>query len=657
MTAAAFEQLLAAAESHLSGSDLQAAEQACKRALTERPNDQRALMLGAGIAARSGNYDRAEYLLGRLLSRTPANANALYLLGRVHWHAGQPRKALTFLCRGLQVDLGLGTTDPAESWWRIMQGVAAAAPIPAWYPRLSELSAVGTALERCGELASNRVRLHALLTSVDPAQMPDAEAVARLRTLAALAGFSREAAPDWNRELFESIVLPWLRRSLDCGHYDAALMLERVVLDEYVTPTETEAHFASAIGQWSAEMARAGAKHGARLPSLGRGEASVPVVAFFVHRLSTLAHVRLMLDLLEGHAALQQPLMRPFVACFETSRDPQLADRLRKLAVEVAEVPALAADYISADDFVSLRKTLSDRAARAVVWVSRVEAMSFAFGLRIAPVQIWWAMKYHSLELDRIDGYLASGSISGGKRRLGNREWRIGPIAAKDWFDPGRTEDAARERRRLGGHRLLYGCFGREEKLVDPAFLKAVAAVLRAVPDAGFLWTGRQRHPAVQAMLESEGVAARCHFIGWVDTRLYAQVIDVFLDSFPFPCAYTLYEAMAAGKPAVLYASPESAETGARSLIEPLLAGRDGTESDRNLAQSLLRPSGEDLFLLAADPHEYAALGARLGADEPFRRRAGDAARGFVEHFMTDRARFARIYSEHIAAIARESAG
>jgi predicted O-linked N-acetylglucosamine transferase (SPINDLY family) len=187
--------------------------------------------------------------------------------------------------------------------------------------------------------------------------------------------------------------------------------------------------------------------------------------------------------------------------------------------------------------------------------------MSFAFAMRIAPVQIWWAMKYHSLEFEEIDGYLTSGSVSGGTRRIGAREWRIGPIAAEDWLAPELSAQAARERARFAEHRILYACLGREEKLNSAPFLRSVAAILKAVPEAGFLWTGRQQHAVIQATLEAQGVAQRCHFIGWVNTRLYAQVIDVFLDSFPFPCAYTLYEVMAAGKPAVLYASEESAET------------------------------------------------------------------------------------------------
>jgi predicted O-linked N-acetylglucosamine transferase (SPINDLY family) len=259
-----------------------------------------------------------------------------------------------------------------------------------------------------------------------------------------------------------------------------------------------------------------------------------------------------------------------------------------------------------------------------------------------------------SLEFAEIDGYLTSGSVSGGARRIGARQWRIGPIAAADWVAPELAADSARERGRFAQHRILYACIGREEKLNSVPFLKSVAAILKAVPEAGFLWTGRQRHPVIQATMEAEGVAQRCYFIGWVNTRLYAQVIDVFLDSFPFPCAYTLYEAMAAGKPAVLYASEESAEMGARALIEPLLCGTEGTEQDQKAAREIFRQAGENLFLLASDADDYVRLGVRLARHAAFMRLAGSAGSAFVQRFMTDRARFARIYGEHIASAVKE---
>jgi predicted O-linked N-acetylglucosamine transferase (SPINDLY family) len=132
--------------------------------------------------------------------------------------------------------------------------------------------------------------------------------------------------------------------------------------------------------------------------------------------------------------------------------------------------------------------------------------------------------------------------------------------------------------------------------------------------------------------------------------------MDVFLDSFPFPCGFTLYESMAAAKPVVLYASDEAAETGARSMIEPLLLGDQGSAEDRDAARAIFRHGGEEsLYLCAQTSSQYVSHATRLAADETLRQQAGAAGRAFVARFMSDRKRLGRIYAEHLVAIVRET--
>ena len=45
--------------------------------------------------------------------------------------------------------------------------------------------------------------------------------------------------------------------------------------------------------------------------------------------------------------------------------------------------------------------------------------------MRIAPVQIHWSMKYHSVEFDEIDGYLTIGSFEQ-YRIINGKKWRAG---------------------------------------------------------------------------------------------------------------------------------------------------------------------------------------------------------------------------------------
>ncbi|HKQ28693.1 MAG TPA: glycosyltransferase, partial [Burkholderiales bacterium] len=280
--------------------------------------------------------------------------------------------------------------------------------------------------------------------------------------------------------------------------------------------------------------------------------------------------------------------------------------------------------------------------------------MAFAFSMRVAPVQIWWAMKYHSLEFPEIDGYLTNQS-AGSTKLVEGRLWRSAPLASEEWHRPQLAAEAAQVRAEFSQYRLLFGCIGREEKINSAAFLEGVAAILKACPDAGFVWTGRERSASVQAALARSGVAERCHFIGWVDTKLYAQVLDVFLDSFPFPCGFTLYEAMAAAKPIVTYASAEAAETGIYGLLAPLLSGATGSTDEIAAARKLFADG--DLFHCAHDPAEYVQLALRLAGDEGARRAAGEANQAFVREFLSDRRGMAEAVATHFLELIRARIG
>jgi hypothetical protein len=655
MAAPSIDVLLSSAEEHIRRNNLAEADRISRLILAENPDHPKGLVLAGHIAALQGDLTRTQRVLGTVLQHDPNCVQALCLLGLAHCDHGDARNTLTHVTRGLEIEFGLnGHAGPIEFWRRLVDLVERDAPPAIWRHRTAEISAVAWALQRTGLLVHHSEDVCARLAAVELRTIPAAEAAERVGVLLGLAAFAKSAAFEWNCMLFERVVLPWLKRALAGGLYDAASVIEARILTRYIAQRETEAHFARVVGRWTDEARAAGRRIGMSLaPLTPRKPTAVPRVAFVAHMLSSLAHIRLMLDTLEGHAALPRPLIKPFVYGFRCSWDKDTMQRVTGLGIEV-NVSQSGAGEISVGELQVLREYLSAHDIDAIVWISYVHLMPFAFALRLAPVQIWWAMKYHSLELPEIDGYLAFGAVAGGTRQIAGRLWRAGPIAAEDWFDPQLSGKAAQVRATFAKHELLYGCFGREEKLNSAGFLSCVIEVLKAVPNAGFLWTGRTRSPEIQAAFENAGLAERCHYIGWVNTRLYAQVIDAFLDSFPFPCGYTLYEALAAAKPAVLYASAEAAETGLRAFVEPVLDGTAGS-ADQARAQAIFRPpTGENLYLCAGDPASYVSYAVRLGRDPSFRTRAGAAGADFVRHFMSDRTRLGRIYGEHIAAIVRE---
>jgi predicted O-linked N-acetylglucosamine transferase (SPINDLY family) len=128
-------------------------------------------------------------------------------------------------------------------------------------------------------------------------------------------------------------------------------------------------------------------------------------------------------------------------------------------------------------------------------------------------------------------------------------------------------------------------------------------------------------------------VAVRSHFVGWVDTPLYAAALDVFLETFPLGCGITGYQAMGAGVPLVSYLDSNTV-FGMQYWSEILQ--KAGSIQDVTRAQLDEYP-----VLCARSPAEYVDLVSRLIADEPYRREW--------------KAREARFYHDEIHGIARYS--
>jgi glycosyltransferase involved in cell wall biosynthesis len=270
----------------------------------------------------------------------------------------------------------------------------------------------------------------------------------------------------------------------------------------------------------------------------------------------------------------------------------------------------------------------------------------------MAPVQGWLAMKYHACEIDEIDARFAVENVVLTKRMDGH-DWRTFGSAAASWLDPALEVPARELRAGFPADAVVAASIGREEKLDSPPFLEAVCTLLQRHPRLHFVWTGRVQRPSIQGAFERAGVAARTRFAGWVDTRLYAQAIDLFLDSFPFPCGFTLKEAMAAGKPAVMMSTPESLETGVPGAISPLVdgSGAAAPEARERLRAIFTAERDFDLYRCAGSPDEYVAMAGALVADAGLRSRVGSANRAFIEAFLSSPAAEARKFLAHLDAI------
>ncbi len=458
--------------------------------------------------------------------------------------------------------------------------------------------------------------------------------------------------------LFHKLVVPAIALFAEQGRFELLLTIESHLYNSYIKFRENEEHFARSYRALMDGMRAGGIKFGALIKKTEfKRPIGVPKpykVAFLVHSASMLAHIETLLAMLRGYR--QQPFQPflPYVVVLG-GYDPRLDQALQAVGAKPVFLKQVAQQAKShAARLDALRQVLVQLDIPVLVFVSVVVSMPFVFAARLAPVQIWWAMKYHTLESPEIDGYLCGGTISRFKM-LGGRQWRAAPHGANDWFDAALTPKAREIKAGLGAWRLVLGSYGREEKLRDPAFLEVVCRILKAYPDCCFLWTGRTQDPVIEGAFKAHGVTGQTRFIGWVDTKVYAQVLDVFLDSFPFPAGFTIYQAMAAGVAAVLYEVPE-ADIGIQNSISKLYFGEEGEAADQqNVAQIFAKDSDAPLYLLAKDVEQYYALACKVIENAAFRHAVGQAGKRFIEEYMSNPARMGEGYARHIDEVARET--
>lgn len=162
---------------------------------------------------------------------------------------------------------------------------------------------------------------------------------------------------------------------------------------------------------------------------------------------------------------------------------------------------------------------------------------------------------------------------------------------------------------------VLFGTFGRLQKCAEAGFLTASSSILRALPDAYLVFAGpayENEEQVLRRQYEAVGVLDRVRFLGprEEDVAALLRTIDVYLDTFPFPGAQSVLEAMWAARPVVSM----------RTVPDPNL-DPTGTGPTTAVAERFL---GQDTPMAAAgDVERYVALAITYGTNQQARADVG----------------------------------
>lgn len=379
-------------------------------------------------------------------------------------------------------------------------------------------------------------------------------------------------------------------------------------------------------------------------------------VAFYIDRLSNLAHSKNLYIYISALLKQAEYQIEPYLVFYKMGK----ADDLKDLGLSNVSQIELPKGKSRVDTMLWLKSELAKRNIGICVTLGTISSLFvLTFACKVAPKMIWFSQKHHTLRLDNIDAYLTLGSVTP-FRTIDNFRWRsiIGAFGAKtlNVLEEGVQRDAASIKGQLleGGFRSLFGVIGREEKIDNDAYWDCVRVILERFPDARFIWSGRNQRQSILERIAARNLQDRCHFVGWVDTHVYVNVLDLYLDSFPFPGGHTTIEAMLAGTPVVSLITKDAQRITASIFAEPWLTGDADELEKEGLEPIFTGQNGEDLIPFVRDIESYIKRAEALQVDREFRDGCVSAGRNFVDKYLTNIELAGRMLGRHISEVAEE---
>ena len=453
---------------------------------------------------------------------------------------------------------------------------------------------------------------------------------------------------------FDYVVIPSLTHLAETKNTDELLCNESLIYNNYIRKIDSEAHFSKVYNQLIPIYENHGKNYTNEDLSFPfkKINTKLQLIGFFIHQASTLAHIETLLNFLDGYQKIEVRKFTPIIFVFAGFNE-ELDFMLKKLQIETIYIDKLCNEIYnkkmsSLEKFLIVKSIIKNNNIKVLVFVSNVVNMAFAFAMRIAKIQVWWSMKYHIPFGNFIDIYLTGGAHGEISRNVNGINWLTAPGGIDNLFDKSKTIEANEMRANFPNDKIILGSFAREEKLNFTQFLEAVSLILEANPNTIFLWTGKTKQKDINNFFDSKNLSSRVIYIGWVDTKVYAQVIDIFLDPFPNPAGFTIYYAMAASV-ACVFGVIDNKSMGIQSSINPLFFNTSGNTLDQLRVQEIFnKDSSQSLYMIADNNEDYVFIASKLIRDKKFREKVGKANQLFMNEFFSSSIKMASGYAFHL---------
>jgi hypothetical protein len=311
-----------------------------------------------------------------------------------------------------------------------------------------------------------------------------------------------------------------------------ALFLEHLFYSKLVKIIETEDHYSKSFSIFKDELWNCGKYYSDKKITLKPSK----LIAFIINANTILGHTEVTILMIKN-LKLLDPSLKIYILSFTTQISNDFKKIMDDLNIDIFSPPKKM-DYLELLRWG--RKISQDFNIGTVIWVSVPTMVSLFFGYGLAYKQIYWTLKFHAVYMDKSIIHIGSGNfeLSKTKNIINADLWKV--FAAPLTINVIRNnEEEINKVKNKFSKGKIFGTLAREEKFNSKEFINTLIVILNKCPESIYIYTGRTNSQILLNELKKFNLLNRCFYIGWVDTNFYSELIDIFLETFPFGCGIT----------------------------------------------------------------------------------------------------------------------
>jgi hypothetical protein len=316
-----------------------------------------------------------------------------------------------------------------------------------------------------------------------------------------------------------------------------ALFLENLFYNKLVKIIETEDHYSKSFSIFKDELWNCGKYYSDKKITLKPSK----LIAFIINANTILGHTEVTILMIKN-LKLLDPSLKIYILSFANQISNDFKKIMDDLNIDIL-TPQKKFDYLELLRWS--RKICQDFNIGTVIWVSVPTMVSLFFGYGLAYKQIYWTLKFHAVYMDKSITHIGFGNFERDKSKTNMNEnlWKVfyPPLGLNVTKNNKQAINIIKNKFPKG---KIFGTIAREEKFNSEEFIDTLIEILNKCPESIYIYTGRKNSEILLKKLKKFNLLNRSFYIGWVDSNLYSELIDIFLDTFPAGCGITAVQSL-----------------------------------------------------------------------------------------------------------------